>query len=206
MVLAASPAHTPTDWRELLTVRGPDGRLALSPNLNGYAAAEAARWLAENWHDSLLHGVPLLHLLPDLEDTIAELRDWEAALRQTYTDAGGSPMERPVVSLGDLSLDRQDVARMVAAGLTNKEIAYSRGTNEQTVKNMITALYQITGTTNRVELAVWTLRWRLTHELRRLRHRMVAEQAGERTRLAPYIRLDSAVYTTRRVLSGREEE
>lgn len=205
MTAALAPAHIPADWSELLTVRGPDEQLALSPDLNGYAAAEAARWLAENWHDSLLHGVPLYCLLPDIEETIEELRAWEAALRQTYTTEVVSPM-RPVISLNDLSPDRQAVARMVAAGLTNKEIAHSRGSTEQTVKNMITILYQITGTTTRVELAVWTLRWRLNTELRRLRHRMVAEQAGDRSRLAPYIRLDSAIYATRRVLSTGQEE
>lgn len=109
-------------------------------------------------------------------------------------------MERHVTHLGELNPDRQAVAQMVAAGLTNKEIAHRRGATVQTVKNMLSDTYRQTGTTNRVELTVWVLRWRVNAELRKVRYRMVREGGGGRPLPCPYIRVDAAMDVARRVL------
>lgn len=50
---------------------------------------------------------------------------------------------------------QQAVAALVAAGLSNKEIARELAVSYQTVKNHMTASFIATGTHSRVELALW---------------------------------------------------
>ena len=49
----------------------------------------------------------------------------------------------------------QVVARVLASGATNKEIAARLGLREQTVKNRLSAIYGKLGLRNRLELAVY---------------------------------------------------
>lgn len=118
------------------------------------------------------------------------------------------PTRKPTVtSLAALSPDRQAVVRLVAAGLTNQEIAAWRGVSEQAVKNLLGEVFRETGVTNRVELAIWTARSRLTEILHEIVFRPSAETVAEHVHSDPCVRLEAAVYATRRVLRiPRSEE
>jgi DNA-binding NarL/FixJ family response regulator len=52
----------------------------------------------------------------------------------------------------------RDVLRGVKHGLTNKEIAESLGLNEQSVKNLLSVVYEKCHVRNRLELALYALR------------------------------------------------
>jgi DNA-binding NarL/FixJ family response regulator len=54
----------------------------------------------------------------------------------------------------------RDVIRLVAGGLTNKEVAESIGTTEHVIKNYLRAIYDKIGVWNRLELAMWYVRRR----------------------------------------------
>lgn len=55
-----------------------------------------------------------------------------------------------------------DVIRLVNKGLKNKEIAEEIGTTEHVIKNYMKAIFDKTGFSNRVELALW--QEKLIHE------------------------------------------
>jgi DNA-binding NarL/FixJ family response regulator len=59
-------------------------------------------------------------------------------------------MEKPDV----LSGREHEVAKMIAQGLRNKDIALEMGISEQTVKNHVHQIFFKTGCQNRVEVAV----------------------------------------------------
>lgn len=51
----------------------------------------------------------------------------------------------------------------ILEGRTNREIAAALGLTEQTVKNQLTMLFQKVGVRNRLELALYALKYRLTN-------------------------------------------
>jgi len=53
-----------------------------------------------------------------------------------------------------LTEKKTDVAKHVASGMTNKEIAWYKGVSEQTIKNRLTAVYNKVGVDNRTQLVV----------------------------------------------------
>jgi two-component system response regulator DevR len=57
-----------------------------------------------------------------------------------------------------LTPSERRVVGMIATGMTNREIADELGLAESTVKNRVSDVLQVTGMTNRTELAVWHLR------------------------------------------------
>ncbi|MGQ9866894.1 MAG: helix-turn-helix domain-containing protein [Pseudanabaenaceae cyanobacterium] len=65
------------------------------------------------------------------------------------------PAEAPI-SLSDRELQ---VIELVAAGLTNQEIADTLAISKRTVDNHISNILTKTRTENRVELFRWALRW-----------------------------------------------
>ena len=56
---------------------------------------------------------------------------------------------------GQLSPRERDVARFVARGVTNAEIARSLGLIASTVKHDVESAMRKAGVTNRVSLAIW---------------------------------------------------
>lgn len=54
-----------------------------------------------------------------------------------------------------LSPRQVKMARLVAEGMKNKEIAPEIGTTENVVKNYLRKIYDLTGMSNRTELALW---------------------------------------------------
>jgi DNA-binding CsgD family transcriptional regulator len=54
-----------------------------------------------------------------------------------------------------LTSREEQIARWVATGLRNKEIATTFFISEQTVKNHLWSIFQKTGTKDRLEVALW---------------------------------------------------
>lgn len=63
------------------------------------------------------------------------------------------PEERHALSSREFA-----VTRLVAQGLTNREVAARLSISDQTVKNHLTVIYVRAGVANRVELTIWALR------------------------------------------------
>lgn len=74
-----------------------------------------------------------------------------------------------------------EVSAMVAAGMTNSQIAKLTGTTEHVIKNYLRVLYDIAGVDNRVEFALW---WANHSEQvrERSRNKVVPIKAGKRVR------------------------
>jgi len=58
----------------------------------------------------------------------------------------------------------RDILRGVVAGRTNRELARELGLNEQSVKNVLSIVYQKCQVRNRLELALFALRRELSRE------------------------------------------
>ena len=56
---------------------------------------------------------------------------------------------------GQLSPREQDVARLMASGMTNAEIARLLGLSASTVKHYVESAMRKAGVSNRVALAMW---------------------------------------------------
>ena len=80
--------------------------------------------------------------------------------------AGGSPLDpkaarvlldaqRELRPARDLSTREEEVLRLVAAGLANKQIARRLGITERTVKAHLTNVFQRLGVTDRTQAALW---------------------------------------------------
>jgi DNA-binding NarL/FixJ family response regulator len=80
--------------------------------------------------------------------------------------AGGSPLDpkaarvlldarRVLRPAQDLSSREEEVLRLVAAGLANKQIARRLGISERTVKAHLTNVFQRLGVTDRTQAALW---------------------------------------------------
>jgi DNA-binding NarL/FixJ family response regulator len=79
---------------------------------------------------------------------------------------GGSPLDpkaarvlldaqRVLRPAQDLSAREEEVLRLVAAGLANKQIARRLGISERTVKAHLTNVFQALGVTDRTQAALW---------------------------------------------------
>ena len=66
------------------------------------------------------------------------------------------PRQKQVRSDPQLTTREQDVARLVASGLSNKAIAHRLGLQEGTVKVHLHNIYQKLGISSRVELILMT--------------------------------------------------
>ena len=63
---------------------------------------------------------------------------------------------------------------MIAEGSKNKEIALQLGTKEQVVKNYLRSIYDKTGVSDRLELALFTIHHRaLAEAAERVREKLV---------------------------------
>jgi DNA-binding NarL/FixJ family response regulator len=74
----------------------------------------------------------------------------------------GVPTDGPSSRPFGLTARELEIASLVAGGLSNKEIAARLGRSEETVKHHLTKVFEKTGVTSRVELALLAERRRLT--------------------------------------------
>lgn len=101
-------------------------------------------------------------------------------------------MQEPTASevrirFAGLSRRTQEIAHLVATGLTNHEIAEQLGISPVTVKNYVSVLYAETGLTTRMRLA----RWLWAEEQRTVVARLTRYEAALQTIAA----LKAAAYT-----------
>lgn len=59
---------------------------------------------------------------------------------------------------GELSAREKDVLRLIARGLTNREIAQRLFISPHTVKNHVSHIYQKIGMDDRTKVALWAIR------------------------------------------------
>ncbi len=83
---------------------------------------------------------------------------WEAAVVVERKPADGQLRtlevhERKAVDLAALTIAELDVARQVAAGASNTEVASERGSRARTVANQLASVYSKLGINSRFELA-----------------------------------------------------
>jgi DNA-binding NarL/FixJ family response regulator len=57
-----------------------------------------------------------------------------------------------------LTKQEQGIVRLVAEGLTNRDIARQMSLSENTVRNYVFRIFEKLGTSNRVELALYAVR------------------------------------------------
>jgi DNA-binding NarL/FixJ family response regulator len=102
-------------------------------------------WLEEGVHSVLLIDMPAGRLE-------AALRLIASGERFAPMDLWAAPAESP--DLSRLTHRQQEVAKLIAAGLPNKEIAIRLGLREATVKVYVSALMRRIGARNRTEVAI----------------------------------------------------
>ena len=64
------------------------------------------------------------------------------------------PVEERIDRLGALTTREMQIARAVAEGRGNREIATQLGITEQTVKNHLTSIFEKVGVASRLQLAL----------------------------------------------------
>ncbi len=64
------------------------------------------------------------------------------------------PVEERIDRLGALTAREMQIARAVAEGRGNREIATQLGITEQTVKNHLTSIFEKVGVASRLQLAL----------------------------------------------------
>jgi DNA-binding CsgD family transcriptional regulator len=101
---------------------------------------------------------PVLHAVVDsdhrefIRELLRHTRDYDLAR------AVGLPLERPMQSAGQLSRREQDVAQLLATGMTNRQIAHALFISEVTVKVHVRRILTKLGARSRTEAAVIAMR------------------------------------------------
>jgi DNA-binding NarL/FixJ family response regulator len=91
------------------------------------------------------------------EAAVAEVSDYLRTLGQR--DAAAPKIAGPGQSPNQALTDRQlQVVRLLAAGLTNKEVAVRLGLTPKTVMHHTVAIYQRLGVRSRSEAVAWAIR------------------------------------------------
>lgn len=90
-------------------------------------------------------------------NTVLTEREMGRWLVEKYRQFGGEVLSEDRY-LSPLSAREMEILRMVAAGFSNKEIAYQLGISHQTVKNHITAILDKLGVADRTQATVFALR------------------------------------------------
>jgi two-component system, NarL family, nitrate/nitrite response regulator NarL len=78
----------------------------------------------------------------------------------TVQKGAGMPVEERTDRLSGLTTREIQIARAVAEGRGNREIAAQLGITEQTVKNHLTSIFEKVGVASRLQLALAILRER----------------------------------------------
>ena len=71
-------------------------------------------------------------------------------------------MARNIPHTPRLTPRERQIASLVAAGCSNVEIANSLGLRPQTIKNQLTSMYDKLGLRSRVDLALYTVRTKIS--------------------------------------------
>ncbi|MEC5325367.1 response regulator transcription factor [Aurantimonas sp. A3-2-R12] len=105
-----------------------------------------------------LHGLVLKETAPELLirvmiDVAAGRKHLPQAWIRAATKREDARRQEPQQRLPQLTASEHKIARLVASGLSNKEIASSLGISSATVKNHLHNAYQKLGVTNRTALA-----------------------------------------------------
>lgn len=128
-----------------------DEKSAVPTRVPRIMVAERADWSSvQSWLEGGVHSV----LVTDMN-----AGRLEAALRLVASGERFAPMALWIAPSHSTDLDRlthrqQEVARLIAGGLPNKEIAARLGLKEATVKVYVSALMRRIGARNRTEVAI----------------------------------------------------
>jgi DNA-binding NarL/FixJ family response regulator len=113
---------------------------------------------------------------PQLVDCIHRVAAGERCVQRATVKTMPSPDRLGIKMLERLTPKELQIVALVAEGCKNKEIAERLGTKEQVVKNYLRVVYDKTGVSDRLELAIFTIH-----------HRALAE-AADRVRSAMVVR------------------
>jgi DNA-binding CsgD family transcriptional regulator len=91
--------------------------------------------------------------------TLRELNTYLGEIESTTPKAARSAPDAKLLARSDGLTDRQiDVVRLLASGMTNKEIASALGVTPKTVMHHTVAIYQKIGVRGRTEAVAWAIR------------------------------------------------
>ena len=113
---------------------------------------------------------------PQLVDCIRRVAVGERCVQRATIKSMPSPDRVGIKVLERLTPKELQIVALVSEGSKNREIADRLGTKEQVVKNYLRTIYDKTGVSDRLELALFTIH-----------HRALAE-AAERVRSAMAVR------------------
>lgn len=69
------------------------------------------------------------------------------------------------ITLPHFSSGELQIIRLVSTGASNEEVALIRGTTTQVIKNVLRKIYDLSGSSTRLELALWVMRTDIRHSL-----------------------------------------
>lgn len=105
-----------------------------------------------------IHALAVAEVLRRVSDVVASGGLWVGAelMRQLVVDGAGSPDQIPdySISLAPLTPKERQVARAVATGKTNKEIAKDLAITERTVKTHLSHIFAKLSVRDRLQLAL----------------------------------------------------
>ena len=94
-------------------------------------------------------------------DMVADLVQMLAQAPKTRTDPPASSTDSPASPTFGLTDRERDIVKVIIAGYTNREIARTFALSEDTVKHHLTNIFDKTGASTRLELALFALHHRL---------------------------------------------
>jgi len=91
-------------------------------------------------------------------------RDVVADLVRLLVEAPSAPENRPAPLPVDLTRREREIVTLIVTGHTNREIAHKIAVTEDTVKHHLTHIFDTTGVSNRLELALFALHHHLVEQ------------------------------------------
>jgi DNA-binding NarL/FixJ family response regulator len=101
---------------------------------------------------------------PQLVDCLHRVNAGERSVQRAKVKSMPSPDRVGVMVLQRLTPKELQIVALVAEGCKNKDIANQLGTKEQVVKNYLCSIYDKTGVSDRLELALFTIHHRALAE------------------------------------------
>lgn len=101
---------------------------------------------------------------PQLVDCLHRVAAGERSIQRAKVKSMPSPDRVGVMVLQRLTPKELQIVALVAEGCKNKDIANQLGTKEQVVKNYLCSIYDKTGVSDRLELALFTIHHRALAE------------------------------------------
>ena len=127
-------------------------KLVVFPNQASQQAALRMFSVGVNGQCAPYIGEEQLSLVLTVIDS-GEIWGGKAFIQQLITQSA-EQMNEPSLDTSDLSEREMDVVRLVAAGLSNKQVAQDMAITERTVKAHLTSIYKKTDTRDRLALAL----------------------------------------------------